>query len=154
MPEAIDLLTGSGQRKYVTPDERQNFIAAAKRHPNRAARTFCLTLAHTGCRISEALELNYRRVDLAAGHIVLRSLKKRGRVHHRAVPVPPDHLDALELVHGIRQVQKRDRKTGDLLWNWSRNTGWRRVREVMESRALTARTPRPKACDTVLAFTL
>ncbi len=144
MSEKIDLLTGSGERKYVTPEERQAFIAAAKRHPDRSARTFCSTLAHTGCRISEALELNYRRVDLAAGHIVFRSLKKRGKLHPRAVPVPPDHLDSLELVHGIRLVQKRRRKAGSQLWDWSRSTGWRRVCEVMEIAGIKGPHATPK----------
>lgn len=132
MTEKIDLFTADGQRKYLTPDERASFIAAAKTHPDRAARTFCLTLAHTGCRISEALALDYRRVDLTAGQLVFRTLKKRdGRTHYRAVPVPPDHLDGLELVHGVRAMKRRGRKLDERLWPWARNTGWRRVRDVL-----------------------
>ena len=64
MAEKLDLFTGDGQRKYLTPDERRDFIAAAKVHPDTSARTFCLTLAYTGCRISEALQLDYQRIDL------------------------------------------------------------------------------------------
>ena len=61
------------ERKRVTLDERQAFIADALCHPDGIARTFCLTLAHTRCRISEALELNERRIDLNAGQLVFRS---------------------------------------------------------------------------------
>jgi len=61
------------ERKRVTLDERQAFIADALCHPDGIARTFCLTLAHTRCRISEALELNERRIELNAGQLVFRS---------------------------------------------------------------------------------
>ena len=37
MTEKIDLLTSHGERKHVTPDERQAFIAAALCHPDRMA---------------------------------------------------------------------------------------------------------------------
>ena len=145
MTEKIDLLTSTGERKYVTPEERQAFIEAARNHPDRASRTFCLTLAHTGCRISEALELNYRRVDLKAGQLVFRSLKKRSsKPNHRAVPVPPDHLDWLELVHGVRQVQRKRRMINDLLWPWSRNTAWRRTKDVMEMAGIEGPHASPK----------
>lgn len=145
MTEKLDLFTAEGQRKYLTPEERQAFIEAARAHPSREARTFCLTLAYTGCRISEALALDFKRVDLKAGQLIFRTLKKRdGRVHHRAVPVPPDYLDGLDLVHGIRAVKKRGRKTGDLLWPWARNTGWRRVGEVLRAAGIDGAHASPK----------
>jgi predicted flavoprotein YhiN len=43
------------------------------------------------------------------------------------VPVPAALLDALDLVHGIR-----DRKTRARLWTWSLKTAYTRVIEVME----------------------
>jgi integrase len=89
-------------------------------------------LAHTGCRISEALALTADRVDMAGGLVVFETLKKRRRGIFRAVPVPPDLLDALELVHGITEAQRRpDGGSGRRLWPWSRTTAWRRVQEVM-----------------------
>ena len=44
-------------RKYLTGEERARFLAAARAHPRPVVQTFALTLAHTGCRISEALAL-------------------------------------------------------------------------------------------------
>ena len=44
-------------RKYLTGEERARFLAAARAHPRPTVQTFALTLAHTGCRISEALAL-------------------------------------------------------------------------------------------------
>ena len=52
-----------------------------------------MTLAYAGCRLSEALALTVDRVDLAAGQLVLESLKKRRSGVYRAVPVPPALLE-------------------------------------------------------------
>jgi integrase len=43
---------------------------------------------YTGCRISEALALTARRVDIGGQTIIFESLKKRRRGIYRAVPVP------------------------------------------------------------------
>ncbi|MDP9310115.1 MAG: site-specific integrase [Chloroflexota bacterium] len=127
----------NGQRKYLTPTERDSFLAAAQQ-AEREVRTFCCVLAFTGCRLSEAVELTADRVDLAGGVIVLESLKKRRRGIYRAVPVPPWLLDDLDLVHGIRKAQKaKNGGRGTKLWNWSDTTAWRRVKQVMQQARLT-----------------
>ena len=66
-----------------------------------------MTLAFAGCRLSEALALTVGRVDLAARALVVESLKKRRTGIYRAVPVPPVLLEALDLVHGIRELHGR-----------------------------------------------
>src|SRR5580693_8264907 len=120
----MQLYDRAGRRKYLTPAERAEFLRAAKSAP-REVQTFCETLAHTGCRISEALALTATRVDVGGGVLVFESLKKRRRGIYRAVPVPPGFLETLEDVHDLGTL-------GDSpLWDWSRTTGWRRVREVM-----------------------
>ncbi len=43
------------------------------------------------------------RVDLSTGVVVFASLKKRQPGIFRAVPVPPTLLEALNLVHRIRE---------------------------------------------------
>src|SRR4051812_5093968 len=68
-----------------------------------------MTLAYAGCRLSEALALTVDRVDLVAGVLTFESLKKRRTGVYRNVPVPPALLDALDLVHGIRDVPFRAR---------------------------------------------
>src|SRR5690242_5352311 len=120
-----------GKRLYLTADERRAFMVAAAR-AERPVRTFCAVLHDTGCRISEALALTPARVDLSGRALVFESLKKRRRSVYRAVPVPPGLLDALDLVHGIRQAQRRGKgHLNRLLWPWARNTAWRHVKAVM-----------------------
>lgn len=131
-----DLYDLAGNRKYLTEDERRAFLRAADRAP-REVRTFCYLLHYTGCRISEGLALTADRVDFANGSIVFETLKKRRAGIYRAVPVPPSFLDALELVHNIRQIEtRRSRGPKVKLWSWERTTAWRHVKEIMESAAL------------------
>ena len=100
------LHTLDGARKYLTTGERDAFLRAAEQ-VDRQVRTLCMTLAYAGCRLSEALALTVDRVDLAAGQLVLESLKKRRSGVYRAVPVPPELLEALDLVHGICELPGR-----------------------------------------------
>jgi integrase len=138
------LHTADGARKYLTAGERAAFLREAGR-AERDIRTLCLTLAYGGCRLSEALALTADRVDLAAGVLVFESLKKRRGGIFRSVPVPPDVLDTLDMVHGIREKQAvRDRGRGTRLWPWSRMTGWRAVHAVMQTARLDGPHASPK----------
>jgi integrase/recombinase XerD len=138
------LYTPEGARKYVTAGERAAFLHAAE-HAERWVRTLCMTLAYAGCRLSEALAPTADHVDLAAGVVVFESLKKRRRGLYRAVPVPPALLEALDLVHGLREVQaRRGRGRGARLWPWSRMTGWRAVHRVMQAAGLEGPQASPK----------
>ena len=104
-----------------------------------------MTLAYAGCRLSEALALTADRVDLAAGVVVFESLKKRRRGLYRAVPVPPALLEALDLVHGLRELHaRRGQGRGVRLWPWSRMTGWRAVHRVMQAAGLEGPQASPK----------
>jgi len=108
MSDQNPLFHQNGQRLYLTQDERAAFINAAST-ADRPLRTFCGVLHHTGCRISEALNLTVKSIDLSAETIVFRTLKKRTRKPvWRAVPVPPDFLDILDMV-GSLVVQVRAR---------------------------------------------
>src|SRR5712691_9154835 len=96
------LYTAAGQRKYLTAAERARFLETALACPCEELRTLCLTLAYTGCRISEALALTADRVEREAGFIAIRSLKKRKRtIVIREVPAPTTVLQALAQVHGL-----------------------------------------------------
>jgi len=129
----MTLFDSSGQRLYLTPEERKRFAEAATKHSiTNEARTFCRMLYYTGCRPSEALQLTSDRINFAENSVVLRSLKKRKdangnpRPVFRSVPLPDSFLDELNLVHNIK-----DAKHPVSLWPWSRATGWTRVKEVM-----------------------
>ena len=140
----LRLHTSEGARKYLTAGERDAFLRAAER-ADRSIRTLCMTLAYAGCRLSEALALTADRVDLAAGVLVFESLKKRRSGVFRAVPVPPALLEALNLVHGIRELQaRRGKGHGIRLWPWSRMTGWRAVHAVMAAAGLDGPHASPK----------
>jgi integrase len=124
-PVRASLYAPGGQRKYLTRSERARFISAAKASSRPELRTFCLTLAYTGCRISEALALRRSAVEIDGGFIAFRSLKKRaGTLVIREVPVPPDLLNAIAEVHGSLANDAR-------LWPWSRSRAWQLVGTVM-----------------------
>jgi integrase len=140
----IRLYTPDGARKYLTAGERAAFLREAER-ADRQVRTLCMTLAYAGCRLSEALALTADRIDLGAGALVIESLKRRRTGIYRAVPVPPALLDALDLVHGIRELHaSRGKGRGVHLWPWSRMTGWRAVHAVMDAAGLDGPQASPK----------
>jgi integrase len=68
----MQLFDAEGRRLYCTEEERRAFLAAAAKAP-REVRTFCGTLHATGCRISEALALTARQVDLSGRVVVFES---------------------------------------------------------------------------------
>ncbi|WEQ54365.1 tyrosine-type recombinase/integrase (plasmid) [Komagataeibacter nataicola] len=143
-PGGMQLFDRDGSRKYLTVAERARFLRAAEPAP-REARTLCMTLAWSGCRLSEALALTADRVDLAGGVLVFATLKKRQDGIYRAVPVPPSLLEALDLVHGIREAQRRrGRGSAARLWPCSRMTGWRAVHAVMDAAGLSGPAASPK----------
>lgn len=127
-----------GHRLYLTSLEREAFQKVAEQAP-REVRTYCHTLLYTGCRPSEALVLRADHVDFQAQAITFESKKKRRPGVYRAVPVPASLLDALDLVHGLR-----DRTTRARLWTWSRKTAYTRVIEVMDKAGITGPQASPK----------
>jgi len=140
----LSLYSRDGARKYLTAEERARFLRAAETQ-DRHIRTFCLVLAYSGCRLSEALSLTADRVDLANGVLVFESLKKRRPGVWRAVPVQPEALQALDLVHGIREIQRHpERARRHLLWSWSRMTAWRHVHAVMATAGISGPQASPK----------
>ena len=140
----MDLYDKHGHRKYLTASERYAFLqAAACAAPE--VRTFCQTLAYSGCRISEALALTADRVDIEDGVLVFESLKKRRKGVYRAVPVPPALLGTLSTVHDIPGTRREPNGGRGLrLWNWSRATAWRRTVEVMDAAGVTGMHATPK----------
>ncbi len=142
---AYELFTIDGTRKYLTLDELDQFIAAANIHERAEVRTLCLVMAYTGCRISEALQLILDRIDLSAKTIVYRTLKQRGKTRYRAVPTPPEVLDAIELVHRVRKAQKcKDRGKDTPVWTWGRTQATKHIGEVMRCAGIHGLHATPK----------
>ncbi len=130
----MKLYDSQGQRLYLTSTEREDFLEAAKKAP-REIRTFCFALHYTGCRISEALALTPKLVDFSEKALVFKSLKKRGKTIYRAVPVPEEALDTLDMVHGLTEATNGKKSTilNKPLWPWARMTGFRHIKSVMDA---------------------
>ena len=126
----MELYDKEGHRKYLTLAERKVFRNQAQLS-EREVRTFCLILLNTGCRISEALNLEVRHIDFSDGTVIIESLKKRKRGVFRHVPLSADFLDELNLVHDLHRRSKSLKSSKQRIWNWSRSTAFRRVSEVM-----------------------
>jgi integrase/recombinase XerD len=137
-----------GHRKYVTATERKAFLEAARRLAPEVA-TFCLTLVYTGARISEALALTPKRIDVDRHVVVFETLKKRRRGVFRAVPVPVELLTELERVHQLHRCTAGvPSPIADLgtsrLWPWCRTTAWHRVKQCMELAGISGPQASPK----------
>ncbi len=118
---AMQLYDIKGNRLYLTQKERVDFINLA-RTKRPEVMTLAETLAYTGCRISEALELIPKRIELDENRLILRTLKKRRDDNYRSVPVPPEYMKTLNIVHRIQESQKGKRTVMQPLWSWSRQT--------------------------------
>ncbi|MBR2689360.1 MAG: tyrosine-type recombinase/integrase [Aquamicrobium sp.] len=120
---AISLYTLAGLRKYLTGDERQRFIEAAEA-ASPVLGTLCLTMAYTGCRISEALDIRVGSIELDAGYLVLRCLKKRRQGIFRNVPVPGFLLKRIAALSSGLAIEEK-------IWLWSRGRAWLLIKRVM-----------------------
>lgn len=131
------------RRLYVNPTERAQFIVAAERE-ELPIQSFCLTLAYTGCRISEALELTHGSLQLPARLITFRTLKRRDQLVMREVPIPTGLASLLAEMTAANGIST-DRR----LWEESggpvhRVTAWRWVKAVMLSAGITGAQASPK----------
>lgn len=138
------LIDPAGNRKYLTPEERRAFIVAAG-SATPELETFCLTLAYTGARISEALAITPRRVDFSARGIVVECLKKRKKGVFRVVPVPDCLLERLEAVHHVRERQTNAVQANERLWDWGRTKAWGEIKQVMTAAGVPPSVRQPKA---------
>lgn len=118
------LYSSDGRRKYLNRSELDRFLKAAALE-DRAVHTLCLTLAYTGCRISEALSLTVSDIQLEADTVSIRTLKQRGRLAVREIPIP--HRVTRLLVAG-REGDAPDA----LLWAHGRTLAWQHIKRVMD----------------------
>lgn len=138
---AMQLHDGGGRRKYITSEERERILEVAEQM-DRHQRTLLLTLIYSGCRLSEALNLKTNHVEIEQRRLIFESLKKRRRGIYRAVPVPREVVDALDLVHGVREAARRGRDKK--LWTLSRTSAWRVVRFAFAAAGIQGAQASPK----------
>ena len=139
MVDAIEPILQVAEDEVDDRHELFGHLEAARLAPRPADQTFALTLAHTGARVSEALAVRPMDIDLKAASIRVRTLKRRAE-HWREVPVPPELLHALELVHALRSTPAK--ATGKPLWPWSRVTAHRKIASTMAAAGVEG----PQAC--------
>lgn len=133
------LFDDTGSRLYLTAEERGKFLSSSLSE-SREHRLFCHLLHYTGCRPSEALEIAPIHIHLSDSEIIFRTLKKRKfdgfgrkkRPQYRAVPIPAELADQLDLVFNLRHRQHDKKLKDGQLWKMSRTTAWRMIKAVMK----------------------
>jgi len=128
---SLTLYGRDGRRKYLTPSERRRLIATAETWPRAEVGTLCLTIAHTGCRISEALALTCGSIEQEECFVVFRSLKKRKKIVFRGVPVPLTYIERMHRTHLLQTADPAAR-----LWRLSRTQAWVLIKQVMTAAAI------------------
>ena len=123
-PTPFSIFNAAGQRKYLNRSEMRALLRVAATSDTET-HSFVRFIAETGCRISEALAMRLDRVDLDNGIVVIESLKKRRTGIFRTVPISPE-LCALIGAQGTTTSQTR-------IWNWSRMTAWRKLRQIFDA---------------------
>lgn len=126
-----------GCRKYLTRSEVDRFLISAKSFDDRT-HAFCQIMAASGCRISEALSISNRNINIDAGFLTLQSLKKRGKTVYRNIPI--DH----PILENILKLVEARYAGSDRFWDWSRMTAYRRVCSVMSNAGITGPHATPK----------
>lgn len=148
----IELFDPNGNRKYLTPSERERFLQTALA-ADGSTSTFCLMLHHTGCRISEALNLTRSSIDYESKCVTFKTLKQRKSHVFRQVPLPDDFLLILNRVHNLRHLQKQPKGKKQFIWTsswkkkpkqWSRKTAYSRIMKTMTQADLNGIAATPK----------
>ncbi len=124
------MISRSG-RKYLSADERTQFIDCVREVTNPEMQTFALTLTFTGCRLSEALALRACDVDLARSVIYFKMRKRRSELW-REVPISDELCRELEFTHRLKHRQLSTRTSEQIIWRFSRTTAYRRIVEIMK----------------------
>jgi len=140
----MSLYGSTGSRKYLNSAERRRFGEAARMAPIEA-QLFCLVLNLSGGRISEVLALAPAAIDIDSGVVNIITLKRRKSGIVRQVPLPHSFLKELDRIFDIRRRQRDPDSAYRRIWNWSRTTAWRRVKEVMACADVHGTHAMPKA---------
>ena len=129
------LYSTRNERLYLNRSERQMYKKVTLKQSHQH-KLLCLVLFYTGCRISEALNLNWTDIQWDEGIIAIRSLKKRDKHHVREIPIPKEL---------IKILQRQNGKRNDLsVFQHDRTTGWRRVSETMKIAGIAGVHATPK----------
>jgi integrase/recombinase XerD len=135
----VPLFDRSGCRKYLNKSERAAYRRVISAERDHTRRALMLTVFHTGCRISEALNLLAGRIDATGNAVVLETLKRRKRGCYRTVPIPETLTRALL---DVAAGKSSDAK----VWNFSRSTAYRMIKAKMREAKITGGMAMPRGC--------
>lgn len=135
----MDLYTADRQRKYLNTKECEQFKTACD-DLDREGRAFALVLYHTGCRISEAINLRRGDIDLSSGFVYFKTLKQRKKDKVRKVPLPVPFIRSIDDVYDIRSRKNLNKP----LYGLSRTTGWRVIGKAMTKAGIEGAQACPK----------
>lgn len=142
-PAAMQLYDVRSRRLYINFHERVRFAHAA-RTQDAELRCFCAVLLHTGCRLSEAIHLTSADIQVDQQLISFKTLKQRGKIKVREVPIPK--LLAQDLA---RTFKLADQGRSRLLWQYkgkaiNRSRGYRWVKAMMAKAGIEGEMACPK----------
>lgn len=140
----MSLHAGHGSRKYLNGAERSRFLTAAAQVGPVGPRLFCLTLFHTGARVSEVLALTAGSFDLDRGVAAIVTLKRRRPGMVREVNLPSELMAALAIAFDLEGAQSSPSRAGARLWPFCRQTAWRSVKAVMLAAGVRGTCAMPK----------
>lgn len=145
------LFDPSGDRLYLSKKEKKAFIEATKKE-TPVNRMYCHLLYYTGARATEGLNLTIDKIDLEQNLITIKTLKqqkidKQGRIKHdkfRDIPVPSEFIENLDLVFGVRELQKKNKAKNVKLWDKCRTSLYRVIKSVMDRAGISGKMANPK----------
>ena len=132
---SMRLYSTDAQRLYLNKTERLAFKQTTENSPDNI-RYLRMMLLHTGCHLSEALNIKPDDIQWNDGIVAIRSLKKRNQHHVRELPVPQEFLDQLK--HHLPNTNDQ------LIWPQHRSTAWRHIKQVMNRASITGTHATPK----------
>ena len=139
----LSLYSNTGERKYINADERRRFLNAAQKFDPHT-KTLCMVLVYSGCRLSEALALSPISLQPSAKVLSVRSLKKRGAIVIREVPIPDILIEQLDQVFELSLPPIHQCQTQEPFWTWKRTWAWVRVKRVMAQAGIVGLQASPK----------
>jgi integrase len=126
----------AGRTRYLNPEEAERLVNCAAPH----VRPLLVFLLGTGARMSEALELDWRDVDLAGGRAIFWRTKNGNR---RVAALNPSGIEALANLPGrsgsaFRTADGRSYANHDRAYGGQIKTAWRTaIRKAGLDRELT-----------------
>lgn len=146
--EIMSLFSDEGERKYLNSKERKRFWKSRKVITDKTERSLVELIFWTGCRVSEALQLNVMRVNVEDGFVVFRTLKQHGKnkgKRFRIVHLPRRFMRKLNRIHKILKTQLDEHASKTrTLWGFGRQKAWRLVRAVMRKAKIFGIRATPK----------